>query len=126
MVLKGLNDLPDNDLPDILWSTRTTVREATAQTPFNLVYGSEVVFPVEVGTSPRITFYDYNNNEEEKRVNLNLLPEARGNALLKVISYKLKLTKLFSRRVKHRPFLVHDWVLRKFEATGREPRLGKL
>ena len=88
---------------------------------------SEVVLPVELGIpSPRITFYDHDDKEEVKKVNLDLLPETRGTALLKAISYKLKLTRLFNRRVKHRPFQVNDWVLRKFEATGREPMLGKL
>ena len=57
--------------------------------PFNLVYGSEVVLPVEVGIpSPMLTFYEYDKNEEEKRVDLDLLPESRGNTLLKSIYNK--------------------------------------
>ena len=92
-----------------------------------MVYGSEAVLPVEVGiTSPQTTFDDHDLNEEEKKINLDLRPEIRGTALLKVISYKLQVTRLFNRRVKHRPFQVNDWVLRKFKATRREPKLGKL
>ncbi|XP_056689717.1 uncharacterized protein [Spinacia oleracea] len=37
-------------LPGTLWSLRTTEKEATGQTPFHLVYGSEAVIPVEIGT----------------------------------------------------------------------------
>lgn len=101
-MLKGAKGSWIDDLSGIMWSTRTTVLEATWQTPFNLVYGSEVVLPIEVGIpSPRITFYDNNNNEEEKKVNLDLRLETIGSALSKVISYKLKLTQLFNRLVKH-------------------------
>ena len=107
-MLEGAKGSWIDDLPDILWSTRTTVREATGHSPFNLVYGSEVVLPVEVGIpSPRITFYDRDSSEEEKKINLDLLLETRGTALLKVISYKHKLTRLFNRRIKHRPFQVN-------------------
>lgn len=46
-----------DDLPRVLWSTRTTTKEAIGQSPYDLVYGIEDVLPVEVGTpSPRITF----------------------------------------------------------------------
>lgn len=134
VVLKGLKTMLEgakwswiDDQLGILWSTWATVRKATRQTPFNLVYGSEVVLPIEVDIpSPRITFYDHNNNEEEKRVNHDLLLETWGNTLLKAISYKLKLTRLFHQWIKHRPLQVNDWVLRKFEATDRETRRGKL
>ena len=34
-------------LPFSLWGYRTITRTATGQTPFSLVYGSEVVLPIE-------------------------------------------------------------------------------
>ncbi|GAA0163841.1 hypothetical protein LIER_19614 [Lithospermum erythrorhizon] len=37
------------ELPVVLWSLRTTPSHATGETSFNLVYGSEVVLPSEVG-----------------------------------------------------------------------------
>jgi len=116
-----------DELPGILWSTRTTVKEATGHTPFSLVYGSEAVLPVEVGIpSPRITFYDYQQNNAEKAIELDLLPETRGNALLKSITYKQKVTRCFNRRVAPRTLAVGDWVLRKVEATGKTSLQGKL
>lgn len=127
MMLEGVKGSGIDGFPGILWSSRTIVREAIGQTPFNLVYENEAILHVEVGIpSLRITFYDQSRNEEEKRFNLDLLPETRGNVLLRAISYKLRLTRLFNRRGKHQPLQDNDWVLRKFEATWREPRLGKL
>lgn len=117
-MLEGVKGSGIDGFPGILWSSRTIVREAIGQTPFNLVYENEAILHVEVGIpSLRITFYDQSRNEEEKRFNLDLLPETRGNVLLRAISYKLRLTRLFNRRGKHQPLQDNDWVLRKFEAT---------
>lgn len=56
-----------DDLPEILWFTRTTRKGGTCKTPFNVVYENKDVLPVEVGIlSPRITFYDHNQNEKIK------------------------------------------------------------
>ncbi|XP_022150862.1 uncharacterized protein LOC111018909 [Momordica charantia] len=37
------------ELPEVLWSYRTTPRESTGETPFSLAFGSEAVVPVEIG-----------------------------------------------------------------------------
>ena len=126
-MLEGAKGSWVDDLPGVLWSARTTPKDATGQTPFALVYGSEAVLPVEIGIpSPRITFYDYRRNEENKSMDLDLLPEIRGNALLRAIAQKQKMTRHFNRRVKEKQIGVGDWVLRNIEATGRKPELGKL
>lgn len=93
-----------DDLSGVLWSARTMTKEATGHSPFSLVYGSELVLPVEVGIpSPRMTFYEYDKKEQEKPINLDLLPETRGDALLQSIRYKQKITRHFNWRVKTRP-----------------------
>ena len=125
--LEGAKGSWIDELPRILWSTRTTVKEATSHTPFTLVYGSEAVLPVEVGIPYlRITFYDHDKNEEEKLVDLDLFPETRGNVLLKFIVYKQKITRYFNKRVAPQEIQEGDWVFRKFEATGKVSTLGKL
>lgn len=54
-----------------------------------LVYGKEAILPVEVDTlSPRMTFYEFEKNEDEIPVNLDLLPKTMGNTLLRPIQYK--------------------------------------
>lgn len=89
--IEGAKGSWDNELPSILWASRTTVKEATGHTPFFLVYGSKVVLLVEIGIpSTGITYYSHSENNNEKRVNLDLLPETRGNALLKSIAQKQK------------------------------------
>ncbi|XP_074556562.1 uncharacterized protein LOC141812469 [Curcuma longa] len=54
-ILRGLKTKLDHEggswveeLPCVLWAYRTTPRESTGMTPFHLVYGGEVVVPMEV------------------------------------------------------------------------------
>ena len=66
IVLKGIKKSLEaakevwvDDLPGVLWSARTTTKEATGHSPFGLVYESEAELPVEVGIpSPRMNFYE--------------------------------------------------------------------
>ena len=37
------------ELPNVLWTFRTTPRRSTGETPFSLAYGSEAVIPLEIG-----------------------------------------------------------------------------
>ena len=58
-----------NELPNVLWAYRTTTRTPTGETPFRLVYGSDVVIPAEVGlTSYWVENYDEDKNEEAMRL----------------------------------------------------------
>lgn len=108
-------------------ASRTTIKEATGHTPFSLVYGSEAVLPVEIGIpSTRVTFYSHGENTEEKKINLDLLPETRENALLRSIAQKQKMIRHFNRHVKTRKLKEGDFVLRKIEATGMIVEKGKL
>lgn len=102
-------------------------KETTGQSPFGLVYENEALLPIEVGIpSFRMTFYEFEKNEEEKPIKLDLLPETRGNALLTSIRCKQRVTRLFNRRVKAIPIQLGDWVVRKVEATGLSHLKGKL
>lgn len=75
--LEGAKGFWTEDLSAVLWSVKTTVNEATGHSPFSLANGSKAIMPVEVGIPfPGITFYEYEHNGEDKRINLDLLPNA--------------------------------------------------
>lgn len=77
------------ELPNVLWSYRTTPKTGTDETPFSLVYGSEAVIPAEIGMPTyRIDFFDAADNPEELRLNLDLLEERRELAALRESKYK--------------------------------------
>ena len=115
-----------DELPSILWAHRTMPKTSTGETPFSLVYGSEAVIPAEVGLpSPRMIAMERQNNEQERRMDLDLLEKWRENAAITEARYKSKLEKYFNARVRVCTFVPGDFVLRDNEASNAE-KPGKL
>ena len=73
-----------------------------------------------------MAYYSHEENEKEKRINLDLIPENRGNALLRLIAHKQRITRHFNRHVKRRHLQIGDFVLHKIEATGQITEKCKL
>ncbi|XP_021991524.1 uncharacterized protein LOC110888301 [Helianthus annuus] len=72
-----------DELPSILWAHCTMPKTSTGETPFSLVYGSEAAIPAEIGLpSPRMLAMEKQNNEKERRMDLDLLEERRENAAI--------------------------------------------
>ncbi|GAA0167650.1 hypothetical protein LIER_22533 [Lithospermum erythrorhizon] len=65
-----------DELPVVLWSLRTTPSHAIGETPFSLVYGSEVVLPAEAGLPTyRQLGFDEGENNQRMREQLNLVDD---------------------------------------------------
>ncbi|GKD17397.1 reverse transcriptase domain-containing protein [Tanacetum coccineum] len=72
------------ELPNILWTHRTTPKTSNRETPFSLTYGTEAVIPVEIGIPTRRTIQGSDKeNMEALRLNLNLLEEGRKTAAIR-------------------------------------------
>ena len=113
--------------PVVLWSKRTTEKEATGETPFRLAFRAEAVLPVEVGLPNwRILNYDPELNEKLHKEDLDLLPEVRLAVELKSAAYKNRISKAYKKRVRSRPISKGDFVLRCTAATGKAHIDGKL
>ena len=79
--LEGAKGVWPDELPGVLWAYRTTVRTPTGETPFKLAYGSDAVIPAEVHmANHRVMMYQDKDNEEQLRLNLDLVDEVRANA----------------------------------------------
>ncbi|GKC51003.1 reverse transcriptase domain-containing protein [Tanacetum coccineum] len=66
------------ELPHVLWAHRTMIKSSHSDTPFSLTYGTEVVMPAEIGMPTyRTAVVDVVHNNEELRLNLDLLEERR-------------------------------------------------
>ncbi|PKU83253.1 hypothetical protein MA16_Dca006654 [Dendrobium catenatum] len=95
------------ELLNILWAYHTTARTPIGETPFNFCVGTEVVIPVDIGVpSNRVQTFDFNNNEEKLKTNLDLLPEARDEASLKAATYHQWIARHYNQRIKPRIFLL--------------------
>ena len=62
--LEGAKGIWPDELPDVLWAYRTTVRTPTRETPFKLANGSEAIILAEVHmASHRVKEYQAEENE---------------------------------------------------------------
>ena len=115
-----------DELQNVLWSYRTTVRTPTHETLFSLVYGAEAVIPVELTLrTTRTTERSTQTNAADLRHSLDLIDEKRNDSALRQAAYKAMTKKYYNNKVRNRACKVGDWVLRKNEASKQEP-LGML
>ncbi|GKE80278.1 reverse transcriptase domain-containing protein, partial [Tanacetum coccineum] len=71
------------ELPHVLWAHRTMIKSSHGDTPFSLAYGTEAVIPAEIGMPTyRTAAVDTVHNNEELRLNLDLLEEKRERAAI--------------------------------------------
>ncbi|XP_042404580.1 uncharacterized protein LOC121994696 [Zingiber officinale] len=104
--------------PSILWPYRTMPRESTGLTPFHLVYGNEVVVPIEIGVSSvRKMLYD-EGNAERRLAELDLISEIRERTAVKLEAYRQRMRQNYNRRVIPRFFGEGDLVWKQVKPVG--------
>jgi transposase InsO family protein len=80
------------DLPSVLWALHTNINRATKDTSFNLVYGADVVLPLEIYLeSVRVAHFNTENHAEARELDSNQLEEKRNTALATVQKYQESL-----------------------------------
>jgi hypothetical protein len=93
--LEARGSIWHKELPLVLWALRTNINKATRDTPFNLVYGADVVLPPEIYLqSARVAHFN-----EENHVDSNLLEERRNTTLANVRKYQESLKKYYNKSV---------------------------
>ena len=111
----------------VLWAYKTIVRTPTRETPFKLAYGSEAVIPAEVHmANHRVTMYQDKDNEEQLRLNLDLIDEVRTDAKERTVRYKNLMARQHDAMVKPRRLNIGDLVLKKVSLATKNPAHGKL
>ena len=125
--LKGAKEVWPDELPGVLWAYKMTVRTPMGETPFKLAYGSEAVIPAEVHmVNHRVMTYQDKDNEEQLRLNLDLIDEVRTDAEHKTARYKNLMARQYDAMVKSRRFNIGDLVLKKVSLAVKNPAHGKL
>jgi hypothetical protein len=77
------------ELPLVLWSLSTTPNCSVGFTPFFLVYGAEAVLPTNIEfDAPRIVQYTEKQAKEACEDGIDLLEEAREQALARSVLYQ--------------------------------------
>nr|GEU99088.1 reverse transcriptase domain-containing protein [Tanacetum cinerariifolium] len=105
-------------LPHVLWAHHTMIKSSHGDTPFSLTYGTEAVIPAEIRMPTyRTAAVDVVYNDEELRLNLDLLEERRKRAAIREAKAKLKMTKYYNARVRGVTFRPGDFVYRSNDAS---------
>nr|GEV30336.1 reverse transcriptase domain-containing protein [Tanacetum cinerariifolium] len=106
------------ELPHVLWAHRTMIKSSHGDTPFSLTYGTETVIPTEIGMPTyRTAAVDVVNNDEELRLNLNLLEERRERAAVCEARAKSKMMKYYNASVHGVAFKPGDFVYRSNDVS---------
>ena len=92
-------------VPEVLWSIRTTHHWATGEMPFSLTYGAEAIILAEIGVHTHYySTFSTEQNEEQLRLDLDILEEKRYNAVINTAVRVQLISKLFNKRVHNRQF----------------------
>ncbi|GJT31361.1 reverse transcriptase domain-containing protein [Tanacetum coccineum] len=106
------------ELPHVLWAHRTMIKSSHGDTPFSLTYGTEAVIPAEIRMPTyRTAVVDAVHNDEELRLNLDLLEERRERAAIREAKAKLKMTQYYNARVRGVTFRPEDFVYHSNKAN---------
>nr|GEU64335.1 reverse transcriptase domain-containing protein [Tanacetum cinerariifolium] len=106
------------ELPHVLWAHRTMIKSSYGDTPFSLTYETEAAISTEIGMPMyRTATVDVVSNDEELRLNLDLLEERRERAAICEAKAKSKMTKYYNARVRSVTFKPGDFVYRNNDAS---------
>nr|GEV83116.1 reverse transcriptase domain-containing protein [Tanacetum cinerariifolium] len=106
------------ELPHVLWAHQTMIKSSHGDTSFSLTYGTEAVIPTEIEMPTyRTATRDVVNNDEELRLNLDLLEEHRERAAVCEAKAKSKMMKYYNARVRDVTFKPGDFVYRSNDAS---------
>ena len=87
-----------------------------------MIYKPEAVIPLETGFPilKTISFYP-SSNDELLEESLNLIKERREKAMVQLTYYQQKLKRGYDTKVKLRPLVPRDLVLRKVLGNAKNP-----
>ena len=92
-----------------------------------MVFEAEAVIPVETEiASPRIRFYDQDNNIDLLTSNLNELEARRDRAQIRMATYQQRVSRHYNNKVRQRRFQINDLVLRRVMPNTRDRAAGTL
>jgi len=105
----------DSNLKFALWDDRVTIKMSIGNSPFKLVYGADVVFPIQL-ILPMAKFLQEDQDEENDMVrrmnNLVELHHMREKLVEKSKAHQKAIKETFDRKAKVDNFQVGDWVLK--------------
>jgi hypothetical protein len=117
-------------LSEALWAHRVSKHRAIQVTPFELVFGQEVVLPVEVNLQAhRITSQDALSAKEYGELMMDKIDEVQERqfrAMGRIEEEKIRSAKVYNKRVMEKSFQIGDLVWKTIFPLGtRNNKFGK-
>ncbi|GKE72033.1 reverse transcriptase domain-containing protein [Tanacetum coccineum] len=110
-----------DELPNVKWAHQTSLKQSNRETPFTLTYDSEDVMPAEIGMPTyRTMMIREEFNDEELRLNLDLLQERRELAAIQEARDKTKMEQYYNKKVRPTSFKPREFVFQRNEASRVE------
>ena len=92
-----------------------------------MTYGAETVIPIETGLPTlKTSLFNPSSNNELLENSLDLIEERMESAMVQLAYYQHKLKQGYDAKVKLRPLVPGDLVMRKVLGTAKNPEWGKL
>ena len=111
-------------LPFALWGHRTSIQSSMGATSYSLVYGMEVVLPIEIGVHSLRTVLESEIPEvnwlQSRYDQLCMMDEKRLKALYHIQGYQRRLRKAFNKKVGARDLKTRDLELKEIRALIQE------
>eukprot|EP00253_Pinus_taeda_P033683 PITA_33683 len=102
-------------LPKALWAYRTTWRSTTSYSPYQLVFGKQLIFPIEFEIQTLRTGQEIGLDLSEAQINrlqqINELDEIRLSALQNTTLIQQQRAKWHDALIKNKVFHEGDWAL---------------
>ena len=118
----------DTKLKFALWVDRVTIKKSIGTSPFQLVYGIDVVFPVQL-VSPVIKFMQEINEEPDdirrRMFQIIQLQQERETIENTAEMHRKRMKEIFDKKVKKDVFAVGDLVLRWDARKDEKGKHGK-
>jgi hypothetical protein len=118
----------DSKLKFALWADRVTNKKSIGTSPFKLVYGTEVVFPIQLAlpVAKFLQEVDSEPNDLTRRIlHLVELQQVREQLLEKTELHQRRMKETFDKKVKTNIFKTGDLVLKWDAARQEKGKHGK-
>ena len=87
-----------------------------------MTYGAKVVIPLKTGFQMlKTSSFSPNSNDNLLERDLDLIEEKKENAMVQLTYYQHKLKQCYDAKVKLKPLVPGDLVLRKVLGTAKNP-----
>jgi hypothetical protein len=112
----------DSKLKFALWADRVTTKRSLNTSPFQLVYGTEVVFPTQLALSVAKFFQDLKGEPDHMVRRIHQMVEVqqiREQVMNRAYSHQQKIKQTFDRKSREKDFELGDLVL-KWDASRQD------